>query len=134
MRYILILIILFFNVYPGNAGIKPLAHYQLGGDGAISFASGPKTLKNSAKKGFDLNAHGNPLFFADAPGSKRLQGKGSLLFDGKQDWYHAPHAIGTAADHFVLEVWVKARTDDHDAGVGTRRASCARVSRRGRIY
>ena len=97
----------------GNAKIKPLAHYNFGKAGNITYAAAPQVI-SPIKEGYKLNATGSPLFFADAPGKKALKGDGSILFNGKGDGYRIDKSYGAPLDNMVLEIWVKARTMQYE--------------------
>lgn len=98
------------------AKVKPVAHYNFGKSGNVSFAVAPESV-DPLKGSGNLPALGRPLFYADAPSDKAVKGQGSILFDGKVDGYCTDKAFGTAADNMVLEVWVKAREVDGKPGV-----------------
>lgn len=98
------------------AKVKPLAHYNFGKVGNVSFAVAPEKV-NSVKGTGVLIASGRPLFYADAPSDKAAKGQGSILFNGKEDGYRGTQALGSAKGNMVLEVWVKARELDDKQGV-----------------
>lgn len=91
-----------------HAKVKPVAHYNFGKSGNVSFAVAPESME-PVKGSDNLSALGRPLFYADAPSDKAAKGQGCILFDGKVDGYHMDKALGAATDNMVLEVWVKAR-------------------------
>ena len=98
------------------AKVKPLAHYNFGKAGNVSFAVAPE--KVSSLKGSEvLVASGRPLFYADAPSDKAAKGQGSILFNGKEDGYRGTQALGSAKGNMVLEVWVKARELNDKQGI-----------------
>lgn len=99
-----------------HAKVKPVAHYNFGKSGNVSFAVAPESMEPVKGSG-DLTAFGRPLFYADAPSDKAAKGQGCILFDGKVDGYGMNKALGTATDNMVLEVWVKAREVEGKPGV-----------------
>lgn len=96
------------------AKVKPVAHYNFGRSGNVSFASAPDQLTPEVGKGA-LTAVGSPLFYADAPKDKAMKGEGSILFSGKGDGYQGKQAFGTPKENMVLEVWVKPRDAEKNA-------------------
>ena len=95
------------------------AYYNMGRSGAVTFAAAPETLKDQSGNGNDLKSFGAPLFFADAPAEKKLNGEGSVLFKGNAS-YAIKKKLGEASAKFILEIWVKATTlDNHDDHLGT---------------
>lgn len=98
------------------AKVTPVAHYNFGKSGNVSFAVAPESVTPLKGSG-TVNALGRPLFYADAPSDKAVKGEGCILFDGKDDGYRMDKALGKAADNLVLEVWVKAREIDGKSGV-----------------
>lgn len=99
-----------------SAKVNPVAHYNFGKLGNVSFAVAPESV-NPLKGSGTVNALGRPLFYADAPSDKAVKGEGCILFDGKADGYQMAKALGTVADNMVLEVWVKARETEGKSGV-----------------
>lgn len=94
-----------------SAKVKPVVHYNFGKSGNVTYAVAPETIKPI--KGADvLAAVGKPVFYADAPGNKKMKGEGGILFNGKNDGYRINHALGDAQGNQVLELWVKARRAD----------------------
>ena len=91
-----------------SAKVNPVWHYNFGKAGNVTYASAPEQISPSVGKGA-LAAVGNPVFYADAPGDKKLRGEGGILFDGKDDGYRLGQALGSASENYVLEVWVKPR-------------------------
>ncbi len=91
------------------AKIKPVAHYNFGRTGNVTYATAPESI-SPLKGGYQLIASGRPVFYADAPGDKALQSEGSLLFNGKGDGYKIDKSFGKPDDNTLFEVWVKART------------------------
>lgn len=68
----------------------------------------PERLEPVTGKG-SLVAVGRPVFYADAPGDKKMKGEGGILFNGDGDGYKQASAVGIPTDNQVLEVWVKPR-------------------------
>lgn len=99
-----------------HAKVKPVAHYNFGKSGNVSFAVAPESMEPVKGSGA-LVALGRPLFYADAPSDKAAKGQGCILFDGKVDGYGMNKALGVATDNMVLEVWVKAREVEGNSGV-----------------
>lgn len=94
-----------------NAKVKPVVHYNFGKSGNVTYAVAPEKLK--PLKGTEmLTAVGKPVFYADAPGDKKMKGEGGILFNGKNDGYRLEHALGETKANQVMEVWVKARSRD----------------------
>ncbi len=86
--------------------VKPVVHYNFGKSGNVTYAVAPEQI--SPVEGTEvLQAVGNPVFFADAPGDKKMRGEGAILFNGKEDGYRLEHALGTSQENQLLEVWVK---------------------------
>lgn len=98
-----------------KAKIKVTAHFNFGKTGNITYASAPGEVFSEASK-LKLTARGNPVFNADSPLEKVLNGDGCILFNGKDDGYMGIQAFGQATDNMVFEVWVKACTLDHGDG------------------
>lgn len=94
-----------------QAKVKPMVHFNFGRSGNISFAVAPEKIK-SEKGNFMLERIGRPLFYADAPSDKAQRGEGAIRFNGKTDGYRTTEGVGTVADNFVFEVWVKAQVVD----------------------
>lgn len=95
------------------------AYYNMGRSGAVTFAAAPETLKDLSGNGNDLKSSGTPLFFADAPADKKLNGEGSVLFKGNAS-YAIKKEMGEISGKFILETWVKAATlDNNDDHLGT---------------
>lgn len=94
-----------------NAKVRAIVHYNFGKSGNVTYSVAPERLEPQVG-GEILRAIGKPVFYADAPGNRRLNGEGCVLFNGKNDGYQLDRAIGNAKDNQILEVWVKARTQD----------------------
>lgn len=109
MKRITITIALFGVCLLAGAKVKPVAHYNFGKSGNVTYAVAPSQLEAIGGRG-QLSAAGRPLFYADAPGDKKLKGEGCILFNGTGDGYLQKQAYGMPADNQVLEVWVKPRT------------------------
>lgn len=92
-----------------QAEVKPELHYNFGRVGGVTYVLAPQRLTPQVGSG-TLQAAGRPVFYADAPGDKKMQGEGGILFNGQQDGYHMAQAIGQAKTNQVLEVWAKSRT------------------------
>lgn len=90
-----------------RAAITPVLHYNFGKAGNVTYASAPQILKPATGTG-ELHATGHPVFYADAPGDRKLKGEGSILFDGKSDGYRQEESCGTPGANQLLEVWVQA--------------------------
>ncbi len=88
-----------------EAKVKPVVHYNFGKSGN---AVAPDKLKPVTGTG-ELTALGRPVFYADAPGNKKMKGEGGLLFNGDGDGYRLANPFGTPAENQMLEVWVKPR-------------------------
>lgn len=91
---------------PAPAKVSPLAHYNFGRAGNVTYAVAPETVK-AQDDADSLKAIGKPLFYADAPPAKVLLGEGGILFK-KGDGYTADKALGNPMDNQVIEAWVKA--------------------------
>lgn len=98
-----------------EAKVTPIVHYNFGKSGNVTYAVAPEKLTPLAGKG-ELMAVGRPVFYADAPGDKKMKGEGGILFNGNGDGYKQAEAIGSPADNQVLEIWVKPR--QHTQGEG----------------
>ncbi|HEY4208684.1 MAG TPA: hypothetical protein VGM31_17780, partial [Puia sp.] len=110
--------LLFFHV--ASAGVsfgqlKPLARYNTGNSGSITFAEPAGVLKDLSGNAHDLHRSGAPLFFADAPADRRLAGEGSILFKGSAS-YSAKKAIASPGERFILEAWVKPVVGPDESG------------------
>ena len=102
--YLLPVLFLFNQV---KAQQKVLAHYNMGHSGEISYATSPDLLKDLSGSGYDLKRNGQPVFFADAPADKKMNGEGAILFkDGGV--YSISSAFGKATEPFILEGWFQA--------------------------
>ena len=93
-----------------EAKIKPVVHYNFGKSGNVTYAVAPDKLAPVVGKG-ELVAVGRPVFYADAPGDKKMKGEGGILFNGNGDGYRLSEAVGLPADNQVWEIWVKPRID-----------------------
>lgn len=103
----------------GFAQLITKAHYNMGHAGNVTFAAAPQTLKDLSTNGNDLKSSGAPLFFADAPADKKLNGEGAILFKG-DGLYAVGKKTAEASSKFILETWVKATTlDNNDDHLGT---------------
>lgn len=91
-----------------EAKVKPVVHYNFGKSGNVTYVVAPDKLKPVTGTG-ELTALGRPVFYADAPGNKKMKGEGGLLFNGDGDGYRLANPFGTPAENQMLEVWVKPR-------------------------
>lgn len=91
-----------------GAKVKPIVHYNFGKSGNVTYASTPEQLSPIVGKG-QLEAVGRPVFYADAPGDKKMKGEGGILFNGKGDGYRFAQSPVTPGENQLLEVWVKPR-------------------------
>jgi len=107
-----LIILLLFITLTLQAKIKPVANYNFGKSGNVTYAVAPETI-SPVKGGNKLTAVGRPLFYADAPGEKAMKGEGSVLFNGNGDGYQSDKSYGTPGENILFEVWVKARTLDY---------------------
>lgn len=80
--------------------------YNMGRAGAVTYATAPDTLRPVAG-GPVLKRNGQPLFFADAPAEKKLNGEGAVLFKDNAG-YASRGNVGQGAANFVLEIWLQA--------------------------
>ncbi len=92
-----------------EAKVKPVVHYNFGKAGNVTYAVAPEKPETVAGKG-EMKAWGRPVFYADAPGDKKMKGEGGILFNGNGDGYSQSWAYGQPTDNQVMEVWVKPRT------------------------
>lgn len=108
------LLVLFLSC-TARAGVTPLLHYNFGKAGNVTYAVAPQTVRSLTGSGA-LQAVGRPVFYADAPGDRKMKGEGCILFDGKVDGYRpaaSEEEESRPAGNRLLEVWVKAAdTDD----------------------
>ena len=88
-----------------QAKVTPLAHYNFGRAGNVTYAVAPETIQ-ARNDTSALKAVGKPLFYADAPAARVLQGEGGILFSEK-DGYLMEKAVSAPADNQILEIWVK---------------------------
>lgn len=116
MKKIAALILLAALSTHAGAKVKPVAHYNFGKAGNVSFAVAPETVTPQKGTG-TLTFVGRPLFYADAPADKAAKGEGCILFGGKEDGYRGNQALGDAKSNMILEVWVKAREAEGHKGV-----------------
>lgn len=91
-----------------GAKVKPVIHYNFGKAGNVTYASAPERLDPIAGKG-QLEAVGRPVFYADAPGSKKMKGEGAILFNGEGDGYRFAQSPSSPGENQLLEIWVKPR-------------------------
>lgn len=91
------------------AKVKVIVHYDFGRSGNVTYAIAPQEIRPITGSG-KLRVTGRPVFYADAPGEKRLQGQGAILFDGENDGYQYNQAYGDPESNQLIEVWVKPRT------------------------
>lgn len=96
-----------------GAKVKTVVHYHFGKSGNVTYAVAPDAVKPVTGTG-ELKAVGRPVFYADAPGEKKMKGEGSLLFNGEGDGYGQRSAYGTPSGNQLLEVWVKPRQEGRD--------------------
>lgn len=111
MRKIISAVALLCIFLSAKADVKPIAHYNFGKIGNVTYASVPDQINSRVGKR-PLNAVGRPVFYADAPGDKKMKGEGGVLFNGNGDGFIIDSPLGTASGNQVLEVWVKPRTSD----------------------
>ncbi|NLU93074.1 LamG domain-containing protein [Chitinophaga sp. Ak27] len=81
-------------------------YYNFGRAGAITYATGPDSLLQTRGDRVVLKRKGQPLFFADAPAERKLQGEGALLFRDNAG-YVSQRALNLASHDFVLECWAQ---------------------------
>ena len=86
-----------------DAKVKPVVHYNFGKSGNVTYAVVPDKLKPVTGTG-ELTALGRPVFYADAPGNKKMKGEGGILFNGDGDGYRLANLFGTPAENQMLEV------------------------------
>ena len=110
------LILLTFLTGFSRAEVRPLAHYNMGRSGNVTYAIAPEVLQPFKKIGKPLSSVGRPVFYADAPGEKAGKGEGSILFNGKEDGYLIEGAFGKTSENLLFEVWVKARQENNVNG------------------
>ena len=107
-KQITVLAVLTTSCLLAEAKVKPIVHYNFGKSGNVTYAVAPERLEPVTGKG-SLVAVGRPVFYADAPGDKKMKGEGGILFNGDGDGYKQASAVGIPTDNQVLEVWVKPR-------------------------
>ncbi|HRQ19449.1 MAG TPA: hypothetical protein PL085_20395, partial [Agriterribacter sp.] len=116
LGFILITVVFYAQSY---GQLVTNAYYNMGRSGTVTFAAAPEILKDMSGNGNDLKSSGAPLFFADAPADKKLNGEGAVLFKGNAA-YAIKKKIGEASGKFILETWVKAITlNNNDGHQGT---------------
>ncbi|WP_316753111.1 LamG-like jellyroll fold domain-containing protein [Pedobacter gandavensis] len=119
------LVLLFTQAVTANAQQLISAHYNMGRSGAISYASSPDLLKDLSGKGHDLKRNGQPVFFADAPADKKLNGEGAISFKD-QGSYSTAALPDQSAGPFVLEGWFQANNRQRgQQGTGNKGAAMA---------
>ncbi|WP_316791150.1 LamG-like jellyroll fold domain-containing protein [Pedobacter frigoris] len=102
----LALMLIFYTV---QAQQVVTAHYNMGRSGQISYATSPDVLKDLSNQGHDLKRGGTPVFFADAPADKKMNGEGSILFKDR-GIYAVADNFGKTGQPFVLEGWFQANS------------------------
>ena len=105
MKKNLVIIFALFSLY-ASGKIKPVLHYNFGKAGNVTYAVAPGQIRPVVGENV-LQAVGKPVFYADAPGDKKLRGEGGILFKGEEDGYRFEQAVGTPKENQVLEIWVK---------------------------
>lgn len=97
-----------------------VAHYNMGRSGAVTYATSPEILKDLSGLGHDLKRSGQPVFFADAPADKKLNGEGAISFKDRGS-YSVASNFGKAALPFVFEGWFQtnSRQGANDKGRST---------------
>ena len=93
-----------------------ILHYNFGWAAAVTYANGPDKIF-SVNGTNQLKKSGQPVFFADAPADKKLNGEGSILFKDNAA-YILQDSFSVTGSHFVLELWLQAnaRQDANDPG------------------
>lgn len=91
------------NAYGQQA---PLAHYNMGRSGTVTYATAPETLTALTGR-VSLNRKGQPVFFADAPADKKLTGEGAILFQDNAG-YSSNGILHNSGSPFIMETWVQA--------------------------
>jgi hypothetical protein len=110
---------LFFS--QANAQQTIVAHYNMGRSGAVTYATSSEVLTDLSGHGYHLKRNGQPVFFADAPADKKLNGEGSVSFkDGGS--YQIASNFDTPAVPYLLEGWIQANSrqgsDDKSRKIG----------------
>lgn len=111
MKKILFIFSFMLVYFHTSAKVKPTVHYNFGRSGNVTYAAAPKQI-SPVKGGETIKALGIPLFYADAPQDRALQGDGSILFNGEHDGYKIDKAFGSPNEEQLWEVWVKPRKID----------------------
>lgn len=102
--------LLWSGIY-AEAKVSPVIHYNFGRVGNVTYAVAPDEIK-SLKGNAVLKSVGQPVFYADAPGDKKMRGEGGILFNGKGEGYILESGYSQQADNNVWEIWVKSRELD----------------------
>ncbi|MCL4484257.1 MAG: LamG domain-containing protein [Bacteroidetes bacterium] len=89
--------------------IKEKIHFKMGMGTAVTYVTGPETLKAGNNNQLVLQREGTPVFFASAPDGKA---GGSMLFTTDNGYYHSDDIQVDPTDNFVFEVWAKALITD----------------------
>ncbi|WP_300726775.1 LamG-like jellyroll fold domain-containing protein [uncultured Rikenella sp.] len=97
-----------------RGAVTPVLHYNFGKAGNVTYAVAPRAVRSSTGGG-ELLVVGQPVFYADAPGDRKMKGEGSILFDGKRDGYRLREESVRWGDNRLLEVWVKAADTGREA-------------------
>lgn len=113
-KKILLLLLVMWNLSV-TAKVKPIVHYNFGRVGNVTYAVAPEKIMPVFGRG-ELVVVGRPVFYADAPGDKKLKGEGGILFNGNGDGYGLTESFGSSSENQVLEVWAKPRTGAEKAG------------------
>ena len=85
------------------AKVRPIVHYNFGKLRNVTYAVAPKKLTSLAGKG-ELVAVGHPVFYADAPGDKKMKGESDILFNDNGDGYKLVEAVGFLADNQMFAI------------------------------
>ncbi len=117
-RFLFFFSIACLSFFSAGAQQTSLRHYNFGKSGAVTYANGPEYIAD-VNGGGVLKRLGQPVFFADAPADKKLNGEGSMLFSGKAA-YASADSFAVAGSAFVLELWLQAnaRQGANDPGPG----------------
>ena len=71
-KQITVLAVLTTSCLLAEAKVKPIVHYNFGKSGNVTYAVAPERLEPVTGKG-SLVAVGRPVFYADAPGDKKMK-------------------------------------------------------------
>ncbi len=98
-------------VLPGFAGITPIAHYNLQGQGGIRDTAAPPALSGQIEGAPELTRRGSPKIMSSSPEPRRQVSDSSIKFENDEQCYSTDKNLASG-DNFVVEVWANATKAD----------------------